>query len=80
MSREKSIDTRLASFRERAGTDPEAFVAGWRDGSIERSDGNAALAAEAEELWHEVRAQHPHERPGPPADEWEEVKRERDDL
>jgi hypothetical protein len=59
MSREKSIDTHLAAFREQAGTDPEAFVAGWRDGSIDRSDENARLADEAEALWEEVKAQRP---------------------
>jgi hypothetical protein len=61
VSREKSIDMRLAAFRQETGTDPEAFVAGWRDGSIDRTPENQARAREAEALWDDVKELRPDE-------------------
>jgi hypothetical protein len=53
MTREKGIDTRLAAFREATGSDPEAYVAAWREGSLENTPENRRRA-EAEALWREV--------------------------
>jgi hypothetical protein len=55
MSREKSIDKRLEAFRQETGMDPEAFVAGWRDGSNEHTDENRRRYEEAEQLWERVK-------------------------
>jgi hypothetical protein len=63
MTREKSIDQRLAAFADETGMDVEAFVAGWKDGSLPRSDENARRAEAALALWDELKALEPE----PPA-------------
>jgi hypothetical protein len=65
MTREKSIDQRLAAFAEETGMDVEACVAAWKDGSLPRSDANARHAAAAQELWDEVRSLEPEPADGP---------------
>jgi hypothetical protein len=55
MTREKTIDTKLEAFRQETGMDPEAYVAGWRDGSIDQSDENRGRYQEAERLWEHVK-------------------------
>jgi hypothetical protein len=55
MTRQKSIDTRLEAFRQEAGSDVEAFLAAWREGSVEDTEENRRRAAEAEALWEEVK-------------------------
>jgi hypothetical protein len=65
MTREKSIDQRLAAFADETGTDVEAFVAAWKEGFLPRDDATARRAAEAEALWDELNALEPEP---PPAD------------
>jgi hypothetical protein len=59
MTREKSIDQRLAAFADENGTDVEAFVAAWKEGSLPRDEATSRRAAEAEALWNEVNALEP---------------------
>ncbi len=59
MTREKSIDQRLAAFTDEAGIDVEAFLAAWKEGSLPRSEQNARRAELAQELWDELNALQP---------------------
>jgi len=64
VTREKSIDTRLEAFREQNGTDVEAFVAAWREGSVDDTAENRKRAAEAESLWRELKGLRPSDADG----------------
>ncbi len=59
MTREKSVDQRLAAFSAEAGMDVEAYVAAWKAGDLPRTDENVRRAAAAQELWDEVNALQP---------------------
>jgi hypothetical protein len=63
MTRRKSIQTRLDAFRQETGMDVEAFVAAWREGSIERTPENEERARRAEALWEELKSVEPEQPP-----------------